>query len=223
MGAVCKLLSRGLVVFLRFVLCFCLNISVMGSGTELGRDTIVAIITLYKEGYKCKDIATRVGIGVRQVQKWIKKFRDGGGEDIPTPKPRSGRPRKIQNRTSKVIKRQLDKNPTLTARKLKENNPALVQDVSVRCISDHLLKDLQYRSCCAKVLPLLSAKNVRDRIAFSKKYKDWTLEDWEQVLWSDESMFVVSSGCRSKRKNWQDASHNVWRRSSSLEENRLAN
>ncbi|KAG7156172.1 Transposable element Tc3 transposase-like 3, partial [Homarus americanus] len=151
------------------------------------------------EGYKCKDITTRVGIGVRQVQKWIKKFRDGGGEDIPTPKPRSGRPRKIQNRTSKVIKRQLDKNPTLTARKLKENNPALLQDVSVRCISDHLLKDLQYRSCCAKVLPLLSAKNVRDRIAFSKKYKDWTLEDWEQVLWSDESTFVVSSGCRSKR------------------------
>ncbi|KAG7172798.1 putative Homeodomain-like domain-containing protein 2, partial [Homarus americanus] len=78
MGAVCKLLSRGLVVFLRSVLCLCLNISVMGSDTELGRDTIVAIITLYKEGYKCKDIATRVGIGVRQVQKWIKKFRDGG-------------------------------------------------------------------------------------------------------------------------------------------------
>ncbi|KAG7157272.1 putative Transposable element Tc1 transposase-like 59, partial [Homarus americanus] len=69
-------------------------------------------------------------VRVRQVQKWIKKFRDGGGEDIPTPKPRSGRPRKIQNRTSKVIKRQLDKNPTLTARKLKENNPALLQDVS---------------------------------------------------------------------------------------------
>ncbi|KAG7157603.1 putative Homeodomain-like domain-containing protein 6, partial [Homarus americanus] len=47
-------------------------------GKELGRDTIVAIITPYKEGYKCKDIATRVGIGVQQVQKWIKKFRDGG-------------------------------------------------------------------------------------------------------------------------------------------------
>ena len=171
----------------------------MGSGKELGRDTIVVIITLYKEGYKCKDIATRVGIGVRQVQKWTKKFRDGGGDAIPTPKPRSGRPRKITNRTSKVIRRQLDKNPTLTARKLKESNPSLLQDVSVRCISDHLLKDLQYRSCCAKVLPLLSAKNMRDRIAFCKKYKDWTLEDWDQVLWSDESTFVVSSGCRSKR------------------------
>ena len=71
--------------------------------------------------------------------------------------------------------------------------------MSVRCVSDHLAKDLQYRSCCAKVLPLLSVKNIRDRIAFCKKYKDWSLEDWERVLWSDESTFVVSSGCRSKR------------------------
>ena len=67
----------------------------MGSGKELERDTVVTIITLYKEGYKCKDIATRVRIGVRQVQKWTKKFRDGGSDTIPTPKPRSGRPRKI--------------------------------------------------------------------------------------------------------------------------------
>ena len=52
----------------------------IGSGKELGRNRIVAIITLYKEGYKCKDIATCVGIGVQQVQKWTKKFRDRGGD-----------------------------------------------------------------------------------------------------------------------------------------------
>ena len=173
----CKLFSRGVVVILCWSLCLCLNISVMGSGKELGRDTIVSIITLYIKSYKCKDLATRVGIGVREVQKWTKKFRDGGGEDIPIPKPRSGRPRKISNRTTKAIRRQLDKNLTLTARKLKENNHALLQDVFVRCISDHLRKDLQYRNCCAKVLPLLGTKNIRDCIAFSNKYKDWILED----------------------------------------------
>ncbi|MPC33177.1 hypothetical protein E2C01_026519 [Portunus trituberculatus] len=73
----------------------------MKSGKELGRDTIVAIITLYKEGYNCKDIATHVGIGVLQVKKKTKKFQDGGGDAIPTPKPRSGQPRKISNHISK--------------------------------------------------------------------------------------------------------------------------
>ena len=113
--SVCKHLSRGVVVYLRWSLFLCLDISVMGSGKELERDTLVTIITLYKEGYKCKDIATRVGIAVRQVQKWTKKFQDGGSETIPTPKPRSGRPRKISNRTSTAIKRQLDKDPMFTA------------------------------------------------------------------------------------------------------------
>lgn len=94
-------------------------------------------------------------------KKWTKKFRDGGSDIFTTPKHRSSQPRKMSNRTSKVISRQLDKNPTLTARKSKESTPALLYDVSLICISDHLAKDLQYRSCCAIVLPLLSGKNIR--------------------------------------------------------------
>ena len=38
-------------------------------------------------------------------------------------------PRKILNSTSMVIRRHLDKDPTLTARKHKENNPGLLHDV----------------------------------------------------------------------------------------------
>ena len=67
----------------------------MVSGKELERDTIVAIITIYKEGYKCKDIASCVGIGAWQVKRWTKKFSDRGGETFPTPKARCGRPRRI--------------------------------------------------------------------------------------------------------------------------------
>ena len=89
-----------LCLFLRWSLFLCLDISVMGSGKELKRDTIVTIITPYKEGYKYKDIATCVGIVAGQVQKWIMKFRGRGSDTSPTPKPRSGRPRKITNRNS---------------------------------------------------------------------------------------------------------------------------
>ena len=38
------------------------------------------------------------------------------------------------------------------------NNLGLLHGVYVRCISDYLVKDLEYRSYFAKVLPLLSAK-----------------------------------------------------------------
>jgi len=36
---------------------------------------------------------------------------------------------------------------------------------------------------------MLSAKNVRDRIAFCKKYKNWSADQWESVMFSDESTF----------------------------------
>lgn len=53
---------------------------------------------------------------------------------------------KTPNRTSKVIRRELYEDLTLTDRKMKENKPVLLHDVSVIRISDHLVKDLQYRS-----------------------------------------------------------------------------
>ena len=55
----------------------------MVSGKELERDNCcyyLLLLLLFKEGYKGKDIAIHVGIGVLQVQKWIKRFRDGGDE-----------------------------------------------------------------------------------------------------------------------------------------------
>ena len=39
--------------------------------------------------------------------------------------------------------------------------------------------------------PLLSAKNRRRRIEFAKKYSNWTSEDWNKVLFSDETKINV--------------------------------
>ena len=35
--------------------------------------------------------------------------------------------------------------------------------------------------------PFLSSKNRKVRYEFSKKFKNWTIEDWKQVVWSDET------------------------------------
>ena len=34
--------------------------------------------------------------------------------------------------------------------------------------------------------PMLSAKNIRARLAFAKAHRDWTVTDWQSVVWSDE-------------------------------------
>ena len=38
-----------------------------------------------------------------------------------------------------------------------------------------------------KVLKLaLFARNVKERLEFAKMHKDWTIHDWERVVFSDE-------------------------------------
>ncbi|KAG1438246.1 hypothetical protein G6F55_013975 [Rhizopus delemar] len=35
--------------------------------------------------------------------------------------------------------------------------------------------------------PLLSAKNIRKRLSWCMAHKDWTIDDWKRVIWSDET------------------------------------
>ena len=38
-----------------------------------------------------------------------------------------------------------------------------------------------------KKKPLLSQKHRKERMDFPIRHKDWTLEDWKRVVWSDET------------------------------------
>ncbi|GES81326.1 transposable element Tcb1 transposase [Rhizophagus clarus] len=39
--------------------------------------------------------------------------------------------------------------------------------------------------------PLLSKKHREKCLNFAKRYKDWTVSDWNKVVWSDESKFQI--------------------------------
>uniref|UniRef100_A0A3Q2CF91 Gamma-aminobutyric acid type A receptor subunit alpha6b n=1 Tax=Cyprinodon variegatus TaxID=28743 RepID=A0A3Q2CF91_CYPVA len=40
-------------------------------------------------------------------------------------------------------------------------------------------------------VPLLSAKNRKLRLQFAQTHRNWTIEDWKNVAWSDESRFLL--------------------------------
>ncbi len=40
-------------------------------------------------------------------------------------------------------------------------------------------------------VPLLSAKNWKQRLQFTQVHLNWTIEDWKNVAWSDESRFLL--------------------------------
>ena len=72
----------------------------MGRGSDITHDNIVAIVTLHKDGRKSSEIARSLGLNVRSVRKWVQRFREGGGKEIPSIKSRSERPKVISPTTS---------------------------------------------------------------------------------------------------------------------------
>ncbi len=45
---------------------------------------------------------------------------------------------------------------------------------------------------------LLSAKNRKRRLQFAQAHQNWTIEDWKNVVWSDESRFLLQHSDESK-------------------------
>ncbi len=62
-------------------------------------------------------------------------------------------------------------------------------------ISEHTtrrtLKQMGYSSRRPHRVPLLSAKNRKRRLQFTQAHQNWTIEDWKNVAWSDESRFLL--------------------------------
>ncbi len=52
-------------------------------------------------------------------------------------------------------------------------------------------------------MPLLSAKNRTRRIQFTQTPQNWTIEDWKNVAWSDESRFLL---------RYSDGRVRIWRK-----------
>ncbi|KAK0143178.1 Transposable element Tcb2 transposase [Merluccius polli] len=53
------------------------------------------------------------------------------------------------------------------------------------------LRRMGYSSRRPHRVPLLSAKNRKLRLQFAQAHQNWTIEDWKNVAWSDESRFLL--------------------------------
>ncbi|KAG0717578.1 hypothetical protein GWK47_054126 [Chionoecetes opilio] len=154
----------------------------MGGKKDLTKDQIKVIVSLHKAERPFEEIAKIVGVTRRCVQKWVKKFRDDGGVATPEHKNRPGRERKTSQRTLNVMKRQVDAQPQITARELKEKNSQLLECVSIRTVQRCLHDNLEFRRRRARKKPLTTLRHQVLRVGFAKKYLHWDMPKWQQVL-----------------------------------------
>ncbi len=53
------------------------------------------------------------------------------------------------------------------------------------------LKQMCYSNRRLHRVPLLSDKNRKRSLQFARAHQNWTIEDWKNVAWSDESLFLL--------------------------------
>ncbi len=80
-------------------------------------------------------------------------------------------------------------------------------------ISEHTtrrtLKQMGSSSRRPHRVPLLSAKNRTRRIQYTQAHQNWTIEDWKNIIWSDESRFLLHSDGRVRiwcKRTWKHGS-----------------
>ena len=154
------------------------------STTVAYKETRAIIIALHKKGFTGKDIAASKIAPKSTIYRIIKNIKECGSIVV---KKASGRPRKSSKRQDRLLKLiQLWERGTTSTELAQEWQQAGVR-ASARTVRQILLEDgLVSRRAAKKPL---SRKNIRDRLIFCKRYRDWTAADWGKVIFSDESPF----------------------------------
>lgn len=160
----------------------------MGKRNEIAIEKRGAIVALRNEGIPYREIAKKLKISLKGVHSTVKRFNETGSYHD---RPRIGRPKVTTSSEDKHIVITSKRNRRLTAPEIRADinrnreNPVSLTTVKRR------LNAAGLKGCVAVKKPLLRKENRRKRLEWAKKYRNWTIDQWKNVLWSDESKYEI--------------------------------
>ncbi|XDV34316.1 hypothetical protein PO909_004485 [Leuciscus waleckii] len=92
-----------------------------------------------------------------------------------------------QRRIGRLI--QADRRATLTEITTRYNRG--MQQSICEATTRTTLRRMGYNSRRPHRVPLISTTNRKKRLQFARAHQNWTVEDWKNVAWSDESRFLL--------------------------------
>ena len=152
----------------------------MGKNVPLSEVEQAQIVALHKEGHSERLISQKMKKSKTAVHNAIAKFRNTG---TYTTAKKSGRPRKTTPRDDHAIRRIAVRSPMSSASKIRSSLLAKGADISQRTVSRRLVDDFNLKAHKPRLTQAMKSK----RLAFAKKHVKWTIQQWQQVLFSDES------------------------------------
>jgi hypothetical protein len=154
------------------------------------------IIAGFQGGKKARQLHEELQIPISTLYcKWKRFLKEG----TLVPKPRCGSPKKTTDREDSMIVREVKKNPFMTCKQVAVavGRP----DLSPDTIKRRLVKVGKLKCRTAAKKPWLRPVNRVNRLAWARAHVNWTQAQWREVLWSDESKFVIRY--HASRKVWR--------------------
>lgn len=153
------------------------------------------VVDEYNKGMTQKDISIKYNIHKSSISRIIANFIKNKTIAVVH---RGGRPRKTDERTDKLIAREVKKYPFRSA-------PQLVKELGLPISSktaSRRLAEADFRTYRPAKKPLISKRYQQKRLQFARDHIDWPLSKWKAVLFSDESKFnlVGSDGVSYVRR-----------------------
>jgi transposase len=163
---------------------------------RITEDTVLRTISRLNNGQSTRE-ATR---GLHVSQSTVSRIQR---RRVPENKRRKvGRPRALSMQQRRLIVRKITSGQFDTAveaqKYLAETQNVVVSTKTIR----RNLMEAGLRSTTKIKKPLLKPRHIKERLAFCRKYKSWTKDDWRRVLWSDETK-VNRMGSDGRKWCWK--------------------
>jgi transposase/uncharacterized protein (DUF2267 family) len=152
------------------------------------------------QGKPLREVAVAFGVSPGSVAKIRKTIQ----ENIPPPS--MGRPKKITDQTCKSIARQLNSGVLLTMRDAIHEIKNLDKCQVHRTTVQRNLKDLGIKAWVKQKKPKLEPHQKHARYAFARRHENWTIEQWKNVMFSDESS-ISRIGSFGRQYFYSDREH----------------
>lgn len=165
----------------------------------------IQIITLREQSYTLKEISKKTKVNKKTVQAIIYKWKQQHTiQDLP----KRGRPTKVDNHTKRRLARMAQSGEVNTASELALTAASHdIVHISASTARNVLHQQgLQAMHMIRK--PLLTRGHKRKRLEFARGHADWTIEQWKQVIFSDETVMPARSSDAHKIK-WTKHTHGL--------------
>jgi len=139
------------------------------------------IISLASNGFSARYIASKLGIGRATVGRILENL-------LPNHyTPLTGHPPKLSTTDQHAILAQITSGKSANAVQATNHINSIISTPVCSETVRRVLRKHSLKAVVKKKKPLLSARHRKKRLDFALKHKEWTVEDWKRVIWSDET------------------------------------